>query len=159
MFIKCSIGVKKNKENTRFIIFFPSLTICMLEKKKKKCWDVFTMTFSSITLFGERVTYHSSVFISFHTPWLMDLKMASAWKKRRSKSHFGAQLLPKISRLVLGAPLRMTLAKIYHFEARFIIYMSREASLRQGEILVKIICQNGFEQPAARYLVWICAPK
>lgn len=74
-------------------------------------------------------------------------------KKRRSKSHFGAQLLPKISRLVLGAPLRMTLAKIYHFEARFIIYMSREASLRQGEILVKIICQNGFEQPAARCLV------
>lgn len=36
MFIKCSIGVKKNKENTRFIIFFPSLTICMLERKKKK---------------------------------------------------------------------------------------------------------------------------
>lgn len=156
MFIKCSIGVKKNKENTRFIIFFPSLTICMLEKKK----NMYLRWLFPPSPFLERESriIQAFLFPSTHPDsWIW--KWPQLGKKRRSKSHFGAQLLPKISRLVLGAPLRMTLAKIYHFEARFIIYMSREASLRQGEILVKIICQNGFEQPAARCLVWNCAPK
>lgn len=97
MFIKCSIGVKKNKENTRFLIFFLQWPFACLKKNNKMHYDDF---------FLHHPFWRQGhvLFKRFHfLPHSLThgLENSPNLEKKRSKSHLGEQLL-KISRLVSG---------------------------------------------------------